>query len=273
MKPNTEREFVVVNAGYVAFIFVLSLLSVINTFLLLVVTLPEADRLILIITWGISVILMLDFIYSLIKTRASLDFLIRWHGWMAFIGSLPIPGIAIFRVLHTILNVRKLRSAELSEASQLALRQKGRSAFLTTLFLAVVALELSGILILRAEVGKPDAEITTASDALWWGYVTMSTVGYGDLVPVTSTGRLVGLITVTAGVVLFSVSTGFLTDWFRRDRGYSRSYDVDLSDYSANDPHHQILAIRTLMEKQERTHKANTAELRARLNELEKLIT
>jgi voltage-gated potassium channel Kch len=87
-------------------------------------------------------------------------------------------------------------------------------------------MEVSSIAMLNAENGAPNANIKTASDALWWGYVTIATVGYGDKYPVTNQGRIVGLFVMTAGVGLFSVLTSFLADWFRRPRQVRRERRV-----------------------------------------------
>lgn len=273
MKSDNERESTIVNANWIAFTFALSVFSVVNAILLLFYELPEAESLILIINSAISMVLMVDFLYSAIKYRANRNFLIDWYGWMAFIGSLPLPGIAIFRIIRSAFVIRKLRRTELSEASRLVLKQRGRSTFLSTLLLAIVGLELTGLLILSAENGAPYAEITTASDALWWGYVTMSTVGYGDLVPVTTDGRVIGLITMTVGVVLFSVTTSFMTDWFRRERTPMLPQLDEESDEAADDPRRRLKAIKRLMAEQEQAHKNYIARLQDQIDDLEKLIT
>jgi voltage-gated potassium channel len=58
----------------------------------------------------------------------------------------------------------------------------------------------------------------TAEDALWWAYVTITTVGYGDKFPVTSEGRLIAGFLMTAGVGLFGTFTGFVASWFVEGR-------------------------------------------------------
>jgi voltage-gated potassium channel len=72
--------------------------------------------------------------------------------------------------------------------------------------------------ILWAESDKTDANIHTASDAIWWSYVTITTVGYGDRYPVTEWGRLVGVLLLSTGVGLFAVITGFIANVFLAPR-------------------------------------------------------
>ena len=81
-------------------------------------------------------------------------------------------------------------------------------------FTGILVLEVVGLLQLRFEEDAPGANITTAGDALWWGYVTATTVGYGDQFPVTVGGRIVGFLMLTVGVALFATFSGFLANTF-----------------------------------------------------------
>ena len=56
------------------------------------------------------------------------------------------------------------------------------------------------ILVVQFESRSTDANITTGGDALWWAFVTITTVGYGDQYPVTTLGRAVGVFVMFAGV-------------------------------------------------------------------------
>jgi voltage-gated potassium channel len=88
------------------------------------------------------------------------------------------------------------------------------SALLVAVFLTIVVIQYASMAILWAEGNNSTANIHTASDAVWWAYVTVTTVGYGDKYPVTNEGRLVGVALLSIGVGLFGVITGFLANSF-----------------------------------------------------------
>ncbi len=71
---------------------------------------------------------------------------------------------------------------------------------------------------LKAESASAQANIKTGIDALWWNIVTLATVGYGDKYPVTTAGRVIGVVVIVAGVGLFSALTSFLAQWFLKPR-------------------------------------------------------
>jgi voltage-gated potassium channel len=62
-------------------------------------------------------------------------------------------------------------------------------------------------------------EFATFGDSLWWGIVTLTTVGYGDIVPKTSTGRWAGVTIMVTGIAVLGLLSGSLASFFRLDGG------------------------------------------------------
>ena len=76
---------------------------------------------------------------------------------------------------------------------------------LSVLLAAIITL---GIAIYAVEHDLPNSEIRTLSDAFWWLIVTISTVGYGDVIPTSSAGKVLGSLAIVVGVALFTTVTG-----------------------------------------------------------------
>jgi voltage-gated potassium channel len=77
----------------------------------------------------------------------------------------------------------------------------------------VLVMLVASLAALDAERGRPDATIVTFKDAVWWSFATITTVGYGDLYPVTDTGRLVATGLMVCGIGLLGVVTAWLASW------------------------------------------------------------
>ncbi|HWC21496.1 MAG TPA: potassium channel family protein [Flexivirga sp.] len=73
---------------------------------------------------------------------------------------------------------------------------------------------VGALAVLDAERTAPGSSIQSFGEALWWSLVTVSTVGYGDFYPVTTTGRLVGAGLMVAGIALLGVVTASVATWF-----------------------------------------------------------
>lgn len=78
---------------------------------------------------------------------------------------------------------------------------------------SALILLLCSLAFFDAEYGAPDSKITDFGDALWWSAVSVTTVGYGDVYPVTTEGRLISLVLMTFGIGLISFAIGTTTSW------------------------------------------------------------
>jgi voltage-gated potassium channel len=87
---------------------------------------------------------------------------------------------------------------------------------------AVVLIWMAALGVLDAERASPDANIQTFGEAIWWAFVTITTVGYGDYYPVTTAGRMVAVLLMAGGVAVLSVVTATLSSWII-DRAAART--------------------------------------------------
>jgi voltage-gated potassium channel len=133
----------------------------------------------------------------------------NWMNLVIIIGGMPLlwkltPLVGLLRSFRLVLGVMILARLSKSVRMLLSRHQLGN-----TLVAAFVTMVMSGIIISRI-----DPSIGTVWDGMWWAWVTMSTVGYGDVVPHSAAGRLFGALLIMFGVVLLSLLTANLAAFF-----------------------------------------------------------
>ncbi len=195
---------------------------------------------------GVCGAFLFDFVRSLRHAPSKLRYLVTW-GWLDLLSSIPaVPFLRVGRAARIARVLRVLRAIRAGKI--LALRAANRRAQDTGYFVVFVCLVLvvvASVAVLHVEAG-PDAHIRTAGDALWWAVVTLSTVGYGDLYPVSAEGRLIATMLMTAGVALFGTLTGLLASWFL-------SPDREAREAEVKDLREEIAALRRLLERRAQT--------------------
>jgi voltage-gated potassium channel len=136
-------------------------------------------------------------------------------GWIDLFSSIPL--IGIFRVGRVFRLIRLIRVARAFHSTKKLIthiyKNKAQGALTSAAIIAFLLVVFSAIAILQVET-DPNSNIKTAEDAIWWAYVTITTVGYGDKFPVTTEGRLIASILMTAGVGLFGTFTAYVASWF-----------------------------------------------------------
>jgi voltage-gated potassium channel len=104
------------------------------------------------------------------------------------------------------------------EVVQRLSRRRDETTLLGTALIAIFVVFFSSLIIFRLESKAPSGNIVSGVDALWWAIVTISTVGYGDIYPITNPGRVVATLVIIVGVALFSVFTSYLASTFLTQR-------------------------------------------------------
>ena len=202
------------NTGYEIFIGILSILSIFNLVLLFAISDEALDTVLWVMDGILSAIFLADFTYRLFTTESKTTYFFRRFGWADLLASLPVQQVKILRVFRLARVFRLLREYGVKNVARNLLEDRAGSALLTLLLMGILVLEFGSLEILHLEQYAPDANITTASDALWYVIVTISTVGYGDEYPVTDGGRFCGALIIIIGVGIFGTFTGYLANLF-----------------------------------------------------------
>ncbi len=142
--------------------------------------------------------------------RNKREYLLRnWMNLAIIFGGFPLlwqfsPLVGLLRSFRLVLVAMLLVRLSKPARKLLSQHQLGN-----TLAVAFITMLLSGVIISRI-----DPSIGTIWDGMWWAWVTMATVGYGDVVPHSGAGRLFGSLLILFGVVLLSLLTANLAAFF-----------------------------------------------------------
>lgn len=202
------------NIGYEVFIAALSILSIVNLVLIFLVRDESLDIVLQAMNLILSVVLFFDFLYRMRKAPSKSTYFFREYGWADLGASLPLPQLKVLRIFRLIKVWRLFRLYGAKRLLTALVKERAETALYLLLLIAVLVLEFGSLSMLRLEQSVEGANITTASDAIWYVLVTISTVGYGDQFPVTNSGRILGTAIIVLGVGIFGTLTGFLANAF-----------------------------------------------------------
>lgn len=135
--------------------------------------------------------------------------------------------LPFLRPLRAARVLRLLRAGSaVGRAGQAVRRLTGRRGFRGFLAVVLGVIVSCGVLVWAFEHNAPEAQITSVADGLWWALVTATTVGYGDMVPVTAEGRGVAVLMMLVGIALLSVVTANIAAFFVEEEEQSELADV-----------------------------------------------
>ncbi|GAB3805903.1 potassium channel family protein [Spirosoma humi] len=174
---------------------------------------------------GICLYFLYDFFLRLYQADDKWKFL-QW-GWIDLLASIPAFDwfrlgqlVRVIRILRMVRSFRSIR-----DFLHYLFRDRANGTLAVVLLSSVLLMIFGAIAILYVE-RVPDANIKTPSDALWWAFVTITTVGYGDRFPVTNFGRLIAAVLMIAGVGLFGTFTGYVANFFVEDEQEQTENDM-----------------------------------------------
>lgn len=247
------------NIGYEIFMAGLSILSIVNLALALFTRDEALSYVIVLINLLLTMIFMLDFLWRLYRAESKRQYLIHGYGWADFLSSLPFSQTNVLRLFRLIRVYRLLKDFGARAVARALIKDRAETALLMLLLVGILVLEFGSLQMLRLEQTADGANITSASDALWYVIVTMATVGYGDRFPVTNQGRLLGTMIIVVGVGIFGTLTGYLANLFlspqaRKQEDQPTDLDLrlqELKDLSARQAQ-AIAELESLVQRKDR---------------------
>ncbi len=155
----------------------------------------------------IAALFAADFAYGLISAPKTGCFLKnRWYEVLAFIPltdpvARALRSIRLLSVIRLIWLVRFIRTfSRLKRIDDVVVHYSKNNSYLFSLILAATLLVYTGaVAFFKYEFGI-NPNVNSFFDSLWWSIVTLTTVGYGDIVPITTEGRIVAIVLMLLGI-------------------------------------------------------------------------
>lgn len=183
----------------------------------------EIKSLLIVFDYGFCALFFVDFLHNLVTAPNKVRYMCTW-GIFDLLSCIPIAShLRLARFAGLFRTIRIIRSIRI--LVKVYKRDKAASAVSGFMMVGIAAIIGVSATVLHVERHHPDATIVTGQDAAWWSVVTVATVGYGDLVPVTPTGRVLAVVLMIVGIGLFATFAGAIANVFVRQ--VQRSTRVD----------------------------------------------
>ena len=153
--------------------------------------------------------------------RTGPHYILSFHGIVDFLATAPFyfqiifPGLDL-RFLRAVRMLRVLKLSHYNSALEdlyLAIYDE-RNSIVSAAYILAIAILITSCFAYYAEAGVQPEKFGSIPDAMWWSIITLTTVGYGDVSPITPFGKVIGVFTAFAGVCTVAVLTGIVATSF-----------------------------------------------------------
>ena len=213
------------------FDIILLLLILASTFIIMMESVPKLDKkfhtTFIICEWIISVFFTLEYCLRIAVLKNKKCYLFSFFGVIDFLSLIPFFLSFFFPITKYFLIFRMLRMLRVFRVFNLldfmndgtvivkALKNSSRKIYIFLLFLIIFSV-IVGSMMFMVEGGRPGFE--TIPQSIYWAVVTVTTVGYGDVSPITPMGKFFAVILMLAGYSIIAVPTGIVTAEMRNKR-------------------------------------------------------
>lgn len=184
-------------------------------------------KLLLAMEWCVTILFTLEYIARLISIKKPWKYIFSFYGIIDFLSTIPLYVSYILAGSQVLLAVRAFRLLRIfrilklvkfmGEASQLrsALRAS-RAKIAVFIYVVLILSVILGTLMYLVE--SDEAGFTSIPRSIYWTIVTLTTVGYGDITPMTTLGQFLATVIMILGYGIIAVPTGIVTAEFSRNK-------------------------------------------------------
>lgn len=195
----------------------------------------EYHRTLLTLEWVVTILFTIEYIARIICIQKPFKYIFSFYGIIDFLSTIPLYLSYVLAGSQVLLAVRAFRLLRvfrilklvrfLGEASQLKSALRASSAKITVFLFAVLILSVMlGTLMYLVE--GDEAGFTSIPISIYWTIVTLTTVGYGDIAPITPQGQFIATVIMLLGYGVIAVPTGMVTVEFgKRSRALKTGED------------------------------------------------
>ncbi|MFB0993264.1 MAG: potassium channel family protein, partial [Paracoccaceae bacterium] len=153
--------------------------------------------------------------------RGRRAYIFSFHGLVDLASTAPfylqilVPGLDL-RILRTVRLLRVFKLSHYSTAIEdlFSAVYQERKAFVAALYLLLIAVILTSTLMYFAETHHQPEKFSSIPDSIYWSLITLTTVGYGDVSPITWLGKVISIVTAFMGVCVLALLTGIVASAF-----------------------------------------------------------
>lgn len=202
-----------------------------STFIIMMESVPKLDKRFhtwfIIAEWIISLCFTVEYALRIAVLKNKKNYIFSFFGIIDFLSLVPFFLSFFFPVTKYFLIFRMLRMLRVFRVFNLldfmndgtvivrALKNSSRKIYIFLLFLIIFSV-IVGSMMFMVEGGRPGFE--TIPQSIYWAVVTVTTVGYGDVSPITPMGKFFAVILMLAGYSIIAVPTGIVTAEMRNKR-------------------------------------------------------
>ena len=204
------------------------LLSVLLIMLASVVRYDELHHDFFIISeWVITIFFTIEYILRIISNKKPLNYVFSFYGLVDLLSLLPMylsfffPGSEALTVIRSLRLLRLFAILDiipvLNQSSHIkdSLKASANKIIVFVYFILVMSIILGTIMYM---IEKPHNGFTNIPNSIYWCIVTMTTVGYGDISPITPTGKAIASFIMIMGYGIIAVPTGIVTAELAKNR-------------------------------------------------------